>query len=114
MKKFFVSAIIALSAMSAHASNGIFRIVNNSVEPVVNVFVSPPNRSSYGTTDLLGDRVIYPGNSAVVDPGQVRDSENRCVLDVIALGDNGSRWEKRMNVCEVTTWTLTGGEGQLL
>jgi hypothetical protein len=114
MKKFFISAIIALSAMSANATNGIFRIVNNSVEPIVNVYVSPPNRTQYGKTDLLGERVIYPGNSAVVDPGRVQDSENKCVLDVLALGDNGSKWEMRMNVCEVTTWTLTGGKGQLL
>lgn len=114
MKKFFISALIALSALSANASNGVFRIVNNSVEPIVRVYVSPPNRTSYGTTDLLGDGVIYPGAYGIVDPGRVRDSENRCVLDVLALGDNGSKWEQRLNVCELTTWTLTGGRGQLL
>ena len=97
MKKFIISALIALSAMSANASN-----------------VSPPNRTSYGTTDLLGANVIFPGEYGIVDPGRVRDSENRCVLDVLALGDNGSKWEQRLNVCELTTWTLTGGKGQLL
>lgn len=89
MKKFFISALIALSAMSANASNGVFRIVNKSVEPIVRVYVSPPNRTSYGTTDLLGANVIFPGEYGIVDPGRVWDSENRCVLDVLALGDNG-------------------------
>jgi hypothetical protein len=114
MKKFIIGAVIALATMTASASNGIFRIINNSVETIIRVHVAPPIRSSYGKNDILGSRLINPQESAIVDPGDFSDAENECLLDVMAIGENGSKWEKRFNVCEVTTWTLRGGRGPVL
>ena len=110
LKKIIAGAVLAMSAVAAFATNGAFVVVNESVEPIKHIFVSPPSRSQYGRTDLLGDRMIPPGSHAVVDPGEVLDSEGQCLLDVIAVGDNGSKWRRQINVCTTTRWTLSGGK----
>jgi hypothetical protein len=46
----------------------------------------------------------------MVDPGLVADSNNECVLDVIAIGAEGPKWEKRFDVCVESSWTLIGGK----
>lgn len=114
MNKFLIGAVIALASMTAGASNGVFRIINDSVESFIRVHVAPTSKSKYGRSDILGNRIIAPQNSAIVDPGDYADAENECMLDVLAIGENGSKWEKRFNVCEVTTWTLRGGRGGML
>ena len=110
LKKIIAGAVLAMSAVAAFATNGAFVVVNNSVEAINSVFVSPPNRSQYGRNDLLGNRMIPPGSQAVVDPGEVIDAEGQCLLDVIAVGVNGSKWVRQFNVCTTTRWTLTGGK----
>lgn len=109
-KKIIAGAVLAVASVAAFATNGAFIITNNSVEAINSVFVSPTNRSQYGRTDLLGNRVIPPGQQTVVDPGETMDAENQCLLDDVAIGVNGSRWEQRINVCTTTRWTLTGGK----
>lgn len=86
-------------------------LYNNSNEAIARIHVSPPSAGSYGTTNLLGDGALPPGYNAWVDPGLVPDSQNECLLDVIAIGVNGGKWQKRFDVCEQSRWTLIGGTG---
>ena len=85
----------------------VVTIINESSQTLVSVYTAPSYRSRYGSADLLGSAtVVRPGYQVRID-FDVDDAENRCVQDVLAVGTNGVRWEKRMDVCAVTTWRLT-------
>lgn len=112
MKKFFISMIACaamFAATSANATRAAFRVYNRSSVAVERIYVAPPSASRYGSTDLLGSQILQPGYNIWVDPGLVPDSNNECVLDVIAIGTNGSKWEKRFDVCSETEWNLLDG-----
>lgn len=54
MKKLFASLVLSLAvAVPAFASRAVFEVVNDSVEPVVRIHVSPTYRSAYGTQDII-------------------------------------------------------------
>ena len=108
IKKFIAISLLTAASFNVFASAAVMRVINNSSETVVKIVVSPTYRNQYGNTDLLGNKYILPGNSEVIDPGDTADANNECVLDVLAISENGSKWEKRMDVCNTTTWTLTG------
>lgn len=109
IKKIIAISLLTAASFNALASAAVMRVINNSSETIVKIVVSPPYRTQYGNTDLLGNKYILPGNSEIVDPGDTTDANNECVLDVLAIGEHGNKWEKRMDVCNTTTWTLTGG-----
>lgn len=109
MKKIFIGIVAAIILISsAHATRAGFRVYNRSNEAVQRIHVSPPSASNYGSSDLLGNQVLPPGYNIWVDPGQFPDSQNECVLDVIAIGANGGKWQKRFDVCENTEWNPYG------
>ena len=109
IKKIIAIGVLSLVSFNTLATTAVFRVINNSSETIVKIVVSPIYRSQYGASDLLGNRLIRPGNSEIVDPGEFSDANNECVLDVLAIGENGGKWSKQIDVCETTTWTLTGG-----
>ena len=113
MKKIIIAtALLALTATSAFATRAGFRVYNRSGQAVQKILVAPTYSSRYGSTDLLGDRILRPGSSIWVDPGLTDDSQNECLLDVIAIGVDGGKWEKRCDVCENSEWNLLGPAGR--
>jgi hypothetical protein len=114
MKKFIISMVAGVAILASGIVNAgtraAFRVINESSETVVRIHVAPPSASRYGSTDLLGRSSLPPGYNVMVDPGLVADSNNECVLDVIAIGAEGSKWEKRFDVCVESSWTLIGGK----
>ena len=103
MKKFIISMVAGMAILTSGVVNAgtraAFRVINESSETVVRIHVAPPSASRYGSTDLLGRSSLPPGFNITVDPGLTADSNNECVLDVIAIGAEGSKWEKRFDVC---------------
>lgn len=114
MKKFIISMVAGVAILTSGIVNAgtraAFRVINESSETVVRIHVAPPSASRYGSTDLLGRSSLPPGYNIMVDPGLTADSNNECVLDVIAIGAEGSKWEKRFDVCVEPSWTLIGGK----
>lgn len=112
MKKFIISMVAGMAILTSGVVNAgtraAFRVINESSETVVRIHVAPPSASRYGSTDLLGRSSLPPGYNIMVDPGLTADSNNECVLDVI--GAEGSKWEKRFDVCVEPSWTLIGGK----
>lgn len=90
MKKFIISIVAGMAILTSGLANAgtraAFRVINESSETVVRIHVAPPSATRYGSTDLLGRSSIPPGYNITVDPGLVPDSNNECVLDVIAIG----------------------------
>jgi hypothetical protein len=109
LKQVTMSLLIAACGV-ANATQARFKVINSSSEPIERILVSPAYSREYGTTNLLGNAVLFSGKQVVVDPGLVPDSDNECLLDVIAIGTQGSRWKKRMDVCMGQDWQLTGGK----
>lgn len=99
------SATWLCSTGSAFAYDARVRIVNNSSFDVTEIHVSPTYRDIYGHQDLLGSTILDSGYNMIVN-FDVDDAENRCLLDVEAMGSNGGRWQRRMDVCSATVWNL--------
>ncbi len=101
-------ALLALGAGQAQAANMEVRVYNRSSTTVRYIYVSPTYKSRFGDQDLLGNRVIEPGRSVLVD-FDVDDADNECRLDIQAKsikGSGGAKWEKQMNVCREDSWYL--------
>ena len=107
--KILAIVLLSVASINAMASNAMFRVMNNSSEPIAQIVVSPTYRNRHGKTNLLGTKIILPGNSEKVDPGDTTDSKNECLLDVRAIGQYGSKWDKRIDVCDTAIWTIDGG-----
>ena len=110
MKKFIISMVAGVAILTSGIVNAgtraAFRVINESSETVVRIHVAPPSASRYGSTDLLGRSSLPPGYNiieCVLDVIAI-------VLDVIAIGAEGSKWEKRFDVCVEPSWTLIGGK----
>ena len=81
-------------------------IINESGHTVLSVHTAPTHRTRYGDTDLLGSStVLRPGYQVQVD-FNVPDAENLCLQDVVAMANNGQRWQRRMDICSTSTWRL--------
>lgn len=61
-----VFAATAVAAASANASDKTLKVTNATRKTVVNVYLTPLScNDDYG--DALGDRLIWPGKSEIVD-----------------------------------------------
>jgi hypothetical protein len=108
MKKIFIGIVAAITLISsAHATGAEFRVFNRSNEAVQRIYVSPPSETHYGDKDLLGDQAVHPGHDLLINPWLNKDSQFECVLDVIAIGANGRKWRKQIDVCKFpNSWSL--------
>lgn len=110
-RSFFVAAalVAAMSPVTSFAQkDASVRIINRSPTPIFFLYTSPAGSPSYGKTDLLalqGVDVIDTDSSAVIN-FDVRDGNNKCVQDVLAVGRDGRKWKWTMNVCNEASWTL--------
>jgi predicted small secreted protein len=84
-----------------------FTVVNNTGHTVMTLNVSPSNEDSWGP-DILGSSVLANGESAQVTFPR---GEAQCSWDIKATYDDGDTTDARgVNLCQVATVTLTGGE----
>ena len=82
-----------------------FTLVNNTGHTVMTLNVSPSNSDQWGP-DILGADVLANGQSAQVS---FERGQDQCQWDLRATYDDGDTTDARgVNLCELTTVTLTG------
>lgn len=96
---------VLLFAGAAHAGLASVRIINRSPVTVERIYTSATYHAQHGRKDLLGNGVIRPGASWIID-FDVPDADGECVQDVKAVGRDGRTWTWRMDVCEESQWSL--------
>jgi hypothetical protein len=95
------------AAPAAGQAQQNFTVVNNTGHTVMTLNVSPSNENSWGP-DILGSDVLANGQSASVTFPR---GEAQCSWDIKATYDDGDTTDARgVNLCQVATVTLTGGE----
>jgi len=92
----------SLPAMAQRYDRRI-EVVNNTSWTIETVNSTNVGRNDWGV-DLLGRRVIRPGDSAIVN---VEDRTGYCRYDFRAVFENGRQVTRRaVNVCEVSRWVI--------
>jgi hypothetical protein len=99
-------AVPAGEAAGATAgANQDFTLVNNTGHTVMTLNVSPSDSDQWGP-DILGTDVLANGQSAQVS---FERGQDQCQWDLRATYDDGDTTDARgVNLCELTTVTLTG------
>jgi hypothetical protein len=93
---------LAVSA-SADSYNRHVRINNHTSQAIWEIHGSNVNNSNYGP-DRLGNRTVPAGQSIDID---FDDGSNQCMFDLkVILHDHQEIVRRRVNVCEIETWTL--------
>lgn len=106
LSKILITAALAAASFSTFAlGRAEVRVINDSDYTVWEIYTSPSYSSSYGRRDLLGGTIIRSGYSRVIN-FDVPDADDQCEQDVIAKTQDGRKWQKRLNVCEASTWRL--------
>ena len=97
---------LALSASApdtASAQDRRVRIINASSVTVNSFYASNTNRQSW-EEDILGNSVLAPGQSVMVN---INDGTGACMFDFRAVLANGRKVESYgMNVCQISSWTI--------
>lgn len=97
----------AAPTASATGAQQDFTLVNNTGHTVMTLNVSPSDSNEWGP-DILGQDVLATGESATVS---FERGQDQCNWDVRATYDDGDTTDSRgVNLCEVSTVTLTAGE----
>ncbi len=93
-----------VTAMPALAAKRQVEIVNATPHAMVRLYVLAADRDD-GEDDVLGDRILKPGQSVRID---MNDGSDVCLFDVRADLDDGKTLTRRkINACEMTTYRLT-------
>lgn len=95
------------AAPAGDQTNQNFTLVNNTGHTVVTLNVSPSNDDQWGP-DILGVDTLANGQTASVTFPR---AEDQCSWDIRATYDDGDTTDARgVNLCQITTVTLTAGE----
>ena len=87
----------------AAAQDRRVRIINASNVTVNSFFASNTKRTSW-EEDILGNSVLAPGQSVMVN---INDGTGACMFDFRAVLANGRKVESHgMNVCQISSWTV--------
>ena len=100
----FATIVFGLLAPdTASAQDRRVRIVNASNATVNSFYASNANRKSW-EEDILGNSVLAPGQSVMVN---INDGTGACIFDFRAVLANGRKVESYgMNVCQISSWTV--------
>jgi hypothetical protein len=90
------------AAMPALAQALQFQLNNNSALALVELYTSPVSNPHWGD-DLLGSRVVYPGESGTVT---IADGATECVYDLQFVFEDGQVLEDRVDMCRMASYTL--------
>ena len=101
----FVLGVLFLFNSGAQAQSQNFTMTNNTGMILVDVFISPSDSESWGSDVIPGD-LILDGESFDFTFTDV--SPEKCMWDIMFTADDGVKYYmKGVNLCEITTITLT-------
>lgn len=91
------------SARTAIPQDRRVRIINHATSSIYHFYASNIDSESW-EEDILGDKVIPPGGSALVN---IDDGTDHCLYDLKAVLRNGRyAVKRRFNVCTQSSWTV--------
>ena len=95
---------LLIGAAPALAANRQVNIVNATDSTMVRFYASNAGRDDW-EEDVLGDRVLKPGQSVRID---IDDGSGACLFDFRADFDDGEKLTRtKINVCEISTYRYT-------
>jgi hypothetical protein len=96
-------ALSLLAPEGATAQDRRVRITNASNVTMNNFYASNTQRKNW-EEDILGNSVVAPGQSVMVN---INDGSGACMFDFRAVMANGRKVESYgMNVCQISAWTV--------
>jgi hypothetical protein len=100
-----LAAALALSAFAAPAlaEDLVFTLINNSTQPLANLFVSLPEAAEWGD-DILGVETLGVGETGTVT---LTGGKEICKFDLQFVMENEAMIEGTADLCETNTFTLT-------
>lgn len=103
MKITFLAAFVAVFAAPAFAEDLVFTLINDSSQPLNNLYVSLPEEAQWGE-DILGVDVLGVGETASVT---IADGEAVCSYDLQFVMEDESTISGTADLCTTDTFTLT-------
>jgi hypothetical protein len=101
-----VAAAATFAVFSAGPSEALDRrvkVINNS-SSIMTKFQASNKASKSWEEDILGDDVLKPGQSVMVN---INDGTGYCVFDLRATFKGGATVVRRnINICQVASWTI--------
>ena len=92
-----------LAATPALAQGRAVTLVNSTPNTMVRFYASAGRDG--GGSDMLGDRVLKPGQSARIT---IDNGDGTCNFDLRAEFDNGSKQTRAVDICSVATYRFGG------
>ena len=96
-------AAFAFIGAPAFAEDLVFSLINNSSQPLTNLYVSLPEAGEWGD-DILGTDVLAVGESATVT---IADGATVCDYDLQIVMENEATMEGTADLCELNEFTVT-------
>jgi len=103
MKIKILAAVFGLLAAPAFAEDLVFTLINDSSQPLSNLYVSLPESAEWGD-DILGVDVLAVGETGTVT---IAGGSALCSYDLQFVMENAATMEGTANLCETNTFTLT-------
>jgi len=110
-KRFLVAAVaVAVLALGAFPSGTADKrdisVVNKAGEPITEIYIALANVDDWGE-DVLGEDVLENGETVEIHFSGYGKKE--CRFDLLAKNEDGDEWLlEDLNLCEVSTVTITG------
>ncbi|WP_366653884.1 hypothetical protein [Fodinicurvata sp. EGI_FJ10296] len=106
MKSVLRSALVALSlgfaATPAFAQDLVFTLSNDSAADLYYFYASPTDVANW-EDDILGDDILYSGESAQVT---IADGRSQCDYDLRMEFGDGDVLEDTVDLCELGSYTI--------
>src|SRR5580765_8214940 len=100
MRTLLLASALLLVCTTAHAEDRRVKLINESRMTIVEFHASNISRSGF-EEDILGKRVVGPGQSIVIN---LDDGSGYCKFDFMTAMRSGQKIVKRnVNVCEIST-----------
>lgn len=99
------AAAVSLATVTvAHAEDRRVRIINGTRHIMVRFYASNSSRTDW-EEDILGNRVLKPGESVVIN---IDDGSGACLFDFKAVFDDGDELTRgQVNVCQISEYRYT-------
>ena len=104
MRLLLLASFMLVACTAANAEDRRIKLINESSSTIVEFHASNVGQSGF-EEDILGKRVVAPGESIVVN---LDDGSGYCKFDFLTVMRNGQKVVKRnVNVCEVSTYRIS-------
>ncbi len=99
-----IAFALLVSLSTARAEDRRIRLINESSYTIEEFHASNVSRRGW-EEDILGRRVLKPGQSIVIN---LNDGSGYCRFDFLTVMSNGAKIEKRnVDVCKLETYRIT-------